>query len=88
MSGEVWDWLGQNQLHLTQFSDAYEAHQAAGACLHTMNHPPKDTPDAIAAQRKALLKIPFQILIKRRDALLDEFCAAWINARKSYQAQP
>lgn len=74
-----------------QFEEAYELHQAAGRILQSANTPAAQlqglTPEQVA-QRAALLKIPFQLIVNERNKALDAFCAAWIRLRGQNESSP
>ena len=71
------------------FEEAYELHQAAGRILQAANAlPPAGVSPEQTAQRSALLKIPFKLIVNERNKALDVFCAAWIRLRSQGQNEP
>lgn len=89
---ELWELLPRlDGAYMHQFEEAYELHQAAGRILQSANTPAAQlqglTPEQVA-QRAALLKIPFQLIVNERNKALDAFCAAWIRLRGQNESSP
>jgi hypothetical protein len=77
--------------YITLFEDAFKAHQAAGTILRIANAPASSLPELSPgqlAQRTAILKIPFKILVNERNKALDDFCRAWVKLRSANEPSP